>query len=68
MGGFFSSPPAPDTSAADKARADAEAEKAKLKAENDAKLRNRKSRSGGRALLAFADEQGVVGGKSKLGE
>ncbi len=57
MGGFFSSPPKPDTSAADKARADAEAEKAKLEAKNQATLRAKRAGALGRsALLAFNPE------------
>lgn len=69
MGGFFSPPKAPDTSAADAARAQAEAERDDAKKKNEAKTRNAKNRGRGRSLLAFADTgmEGVQA-KEKLGQ
>lgn len=72
MGGIFSSPkpPAPpDTSVTEKRAKKAEKERDRLKDANDAKLRNRRNRSRGRALLAF-DETGLWGvrqGGAQLG-
>ena len=68
MGGFFSKPEPPDTSAMDAARRKAESEAADLKAQNDAKMRNVKNRKRGRSLLAFQETgmQGVTK-KKKLG-
>ena len=69
MGGMFSAPKAPDTSAADAARAQAEADRDAAKKKNDAKMRNSKNRSRGRSLLAFAGMEGVQpGAKDKLGQ
>ncbi len=70
MGGLFSSPKPPDTSAADRARRKAEEERDRLKAQNEAAIRNRRNRSRGRSLLAFTETglQGVPGRKTKLGE
>ncbi len=65
MGGMFSTPKA-DTSAADAATAKAQAEADKLKAKNDAALRNLKAGSGGRSLLAFSGT-GETGVKTTLG-
>lgn len=70
MGGFFGGgPPAPDTSAADAERARIQAENDKLKQQNAARLRNRRAGAQGRAsLLAFqGSEQGVQPGGDKLG-
>lgn len=66
VGGFLSSPKAPDTSASDAARRDAEKERDDLKKRNEAKVRNRKNRNRGRQLLAF-NETGERGVRSKLG-
>lgn len=67
MGGFFGGGSKPDTSAADKARADAEREKEELKKKNQSKLAAMRARQGsGRGSLL--DFQGA-GGEStdKLG-
>ena len=74
MGGLFRSPKAPNisaaTSAADKAREKAEQDRDRLKAKNEATIRNRRNRSRGRSLLAFTETglQGVPGRKTKLGQ
>ncbi len=70
MGGLFSSPKPPDTSAADTARHKAEQERDRLKAQNEATIRNRRNRNRGRSLLAFTETGmlGVRGNKTKLGE
>ncbi|WP_341909659.1 hypothetical protein [Ferrovibrio terrae] len=60
-------PKAPDTSAQDKAAADAKAEKDKLKRENDAKLKARRGRSSGRGLLTTFGEAGVSDLQNTLG-
>ena len=64
MGG---SAPKPDTSELERQREENERLKEDIKKKNRARIANRK---GARSLLAFAGEQGVVGGgsgKSKLG-
>lgn len=70
MGGVFGGGGGkPDTSAADKARADAEREKEELKKKNQAKLSAMRARqSGGRgSLLDFAGASGGTGASDQLG-
>ncbi len=68
LGGGAKSPPPPDTSYLDQQRKRADAQRAKLQRENDAKRRNMRARRSGRASLLFGDARGVTDGlKSTLG-
>ncbi len=71
LGGGAKPQAAPDTSYLDQQRKQADAQRAKLQRENDAKRRNLRARRSGRASLLFADTRGVgdAGGglKSTLG-
>lgn len=64
MGG---KPKAPDTSAMDRERAEAEKERDRLKAENTAIRKTRKARQTGRSLLAFNPDEAATGKRETLG-
>ncbi len=60
LGGGAKPPVVPDTSYLDQQRRQADAQRAKVQRENDAKRRNMRARRSGRASLLFADTRGVA--------